>query len=81
MVRNFYPELLAASSLREDAIAAASPTFELSEFLVKVAAVTTFLHSVTYHASCHRLRELHLRDQPVQLLGEVDEADRMDPLR
>jgi len=40
MVRTFYPELLAASSWRADAIALASRTFELSEFLVKVAAVT-----------------------------------------
>ncbi len=40
MVRVFYPELLATSSLRADAIALASRTFELSEFLVKVAAVT-----------------------------------------
>src|SRR5271169_81398 len=75
MVRTFYPDLLAASSLREDALAVASRTFELSEFLVKVAAVTqvgaTFPHSVTYHASCHGLRELHLRDEPLQLLRLV----------
>ncbi len=76
MIRTFYPELLAASSLREDAIALASRTFEFSEFLVKVAAVTqvgaTFPHAVTYHASCHGLRELHLRDQPLQLLRQVN---------
>lgn len=76
MVRGFYPELLATSSLRADAIALASRTFELSEFLVKVAAVTqvgaTFPHSVTYHASCHGLRELHIHDEPLQLLRQVD---------
>ena len=75
MVRNFYPELLADSPLREEALAVSSRTFELSEFLVKVAAVTqvgaSFPHSVTYHASCHGLRELHLRDEPLQLLREV----------
>jgi L-lactate dehydrogenase complex protein LldE len=75
MVRNFYPDLLAASSLREEAIAVASRTFELSEFLVKVAGVTdvgaSFPHRVTYHASCHGLRELHLRDEPLQLLRAV----------
>lgn len=87
MVRRFYADLLATSSLREDALAIASRTFELSEFLVKVAAVTqvgaTFPHSVTYHASCHGLRELHLRDEPLQLLRQVDglkliEMDRSD---
>ena len=76
MVRTFYAELLAGSSLREDAIAVAGRTFELSEFLVKVAGVTqvgaTFPHAVTYHASCHGLRELHLRDEPLQLLRAVD---------
>ena len=76
MVRTFYAELLAASSLRQDAIAVASRTFELSEFLVKVAGVTevgaTFAHTVTYHASCHGLRELHLRDEPLQLLRQVN---------
>jgi len=75
MVRTFYADLLAGNSLREDAIAVASRTFELSEFLVKVAAVTqvgaSFPHSVTYHASCHGLRELHLRDEPLQLLRQV----------
>lgn len=76
MVRTFYADLLAASSLREEGIAAASRTFELSEFLVKVAGITqvgaTFPHTVTYHASCHGLRELHLRDEPLQLLRQVD---------
>jgi L-lactate dehydrogenase complex protein LldE len=76
MVRNSYPDLLRASPYRADAIALASRTFELSEFLVKVAAVTdvgaTFSHTVTYHAACHGLRELKLRDEPLQLLRAVD---------
>ncbi len=85
MVRTFYPDLLAASSLREDALAVASRTFELSEFLVKVAAVTqvgaTFPHTVTYHASCHGLRELHLRDEPLQLLRQVNGLKLIEMIR
>ena len=85
MVRAFYPELLAASSWRADAIALASRTFELSEFLVKVAAVTqvgaTFPHSVTYHASCHALRELHIHDEPLQLLRQVDGLKLIEMVR
>lgn len=85
MVRTFYADLLANSSLREDAIAVASRTFELSEFLVKVAVVThvgaTFPHTVTYHASCHGLRELHLRDEPLQLLREVEGLKLIEMLR
>jgi len=87
VIRLFYPELLANSSLREDAISLGSRTFEFSEFLVKVAAVTqvgaTFPHTVTYHASCHGLRELKLRDEPLRLLREVNglklvEMERFD---
>jgi L-lactate dehydrogenase complex protein LldE len=75
MVRTFYPELLASSPLGKAAIKVGHRTFELSEFLVKVAGVTevgaTFPHTVTYHASCHGLRELQLRDEPLQLLRKV----------
>jgi L-lactate dehydrogenase complex protein LldE len=85
MVRTFYADLLATSSLRDDAIALANRTFELSEFLVKVAAVTqvgaTFPHSVTYHASCHGLRELHIHDEPLQLLRQVDGLKLIDMVR
>jgi L-lactate dehydrogenase complex protein LldE len=85
MVRNFYADLLATSSLRDDALAVASRTFEFSEFLVKVAAITdvgaTFPHTVTYHASCHGLRELHLRDEPLQLLRNVNGLKLIDMVR
>lgn len=82
MVRNFYTDLLAKSVLREEALAVAARTFELSEFLVKVAAITqvgaTFPHTVTYHSSCHGLRELKLRDEPLQLLREVEGLTLID---
>ena len=85
MVRTFYADLLASSSFREDALALASRTFELSEFLVKVAAVTqvgaTFPHTVTYHASCHGLRELKLRDEPLQLLRQVNGLTLIEMVR
>ncbi len=85
MVRVFYADLLAKSPLREDALALASRTFEFSEFLVKVAAVTqvgaSFPHTVTYHASCHGLRELHIHDEPLQLLRQVDGLKLIDMVR
>jgi L-lactate dehydrogenase complex protein LldE len=75
MVRNFYADLLSKSALRDEAVAVVSRTFELSEFLVKVEGVTevgaAFPHTVTYHASCHGLRELNLREEPRQLLRQV----------
>ncbi len=85
MVRAFYPELLTASSCRADAIALVSRIFELSEFLVNVAAVTQvgarFPHTVTYHASCHGLRELGLRDEPLQLLRQVEGLKLIEMVR
>jgi L-lactate dehydrogenase complex protein LldE len=85
MVRSFYPELLASGSLHDDAIALGKRTFELSEFLVNVAGMTdvgaAFPHSVTYHASCHGLRELHLRDEPLQLLRKVSGLKLVEMLR
>lgn len=85
MVRTFYADLLANSPSRDEAVAVASRTFELSEFLVKVAGVTqvgaVFPHAVTYHASCHGLRELRLRDEPLQLLRQVAGLKLVDMAR
>jgi L-lactate dehydrogenase complex protein LldE len=85
MVRNFYPELLKHYPAHAEAVAIGQRTHELSEFLVKVAGVTdvgaSFPHSVTYHASCHGLRELHLRDEPLQLLRAVKGLKLFDMAR
>ena len=84
MVRVFYPELL-GHPLHDEAVAVGLRTFELSEFLVKVLGVTdvgaVFPHTVTYHASCHGLRELKLRDEPLKLLRAVKGLKLIDMLR
>jgi L-lactate dehydrogenase complex protein LldE len=75
MVRSFYPELLADSPLCRDAQELGKRVFEFSEFLVNVAQVrdvgAVFSHRVTYHDSCHALRELHLKQEPRELLRHV----------
>lgn len=75
MVRCFYPELLKNSPLRADAEALGQRVFEFSEFLVKVANITdvgaSFPHRVTFHDSCHALRELHIKEGPRTLLRNV----------
>src|SRR5215831_1377514 len=85
MVRNFYPELLRDRPSHAEAVAIGKRTFELSEFLVKVAGVTKvgarFPHTVTYHASCHGLRELKLREEPLQLLRAVADLKLVEMLR
>jgi L-lactate dehydrogenase complex protein LldE len=76
MVRVFYPELFAdepeqlakANRLRER-------FYEFSEFLVEVLKVedvgACFPRRVTYHDSCHLLRELGIADEPRKLLRAV----------
>jgi L-lactate dehydrogenase complex protein LldE len=76
MVRVFYPELFAdhperlkkAERLRER-------FFEFSEFLVRVLKVedvgASFHGRVTYHDSCHLLRELGIADEPRKLVRAV----------
>lgn len=75
MVRNFYPELLHGHAAFDQAISVGKRVFEFSEFLVKIAGVhdvgAAFPHRVTYHDSCHALRELHIEDEPRELLRHV----------
>lgn len=50
--------------------------FELCAFLVDRLGVTEvgarFPHRVSYHASCHLLRDLGIREQPLRLLRSVE---------
>lgn len=76
MVRHHYPELFPAGTGEQiRARAVAARTFEFSQFLVNELKVTDvgacFPHKVTYHASCHLLRGLGVRDEPKQLLQAV----------
>ncbi len=75
-VKHRYPDLFPPGT-QEHALAAdfAERTFEFSQFLVNVLGVTDvgarFPHKVTFHASCHGLRGLDLRQEPKQLLQAV----------
>ena len=78
MIRDQYPGLLEElgnEGLREQFKALAPRVYELSEFLIdKLGAEDVgayFPHRVTYHASCHGLRGLHLGDRPFRLLKNV----------
>ncbi|MFQ5934194.1 MAG: (Fe-S)-binding protein [Dehalococcoidia bacterium] len=80
MVRVFYPELLKDDPIAlEKARALSSRVYELSEFLVKVLGKedvgASFPGAVTYHPSCHLLRELGVRSEPKQLLAKVRGID------
>src|SRR5579872_4759786 len=70
MIAHHYAELFS-----EQAKPPALPVWEFSRFLTEVAGVedvgARFDGVVTYHDSCHALRELHVKDGPRRLLAQV----------
>ena len=77
MLRHHYPDLLADdAAYAARARAVADKTWELIAFLVDVrgwADIDARWHgTVTYHDACSGLRELGVKDQPRQLLEQVD---------
>ncbi len=78
MIRDQYPGLfeeLGNEDLRKQFSSLLPRVYELSEFLIDSLGVEDcgayFPHRVTYHASCHGLRALHLADRPFRLLAKV----------
>ena len=78
MMRDQYPGLfeeLGNDELRKEFRSLLPRVYELSEFLIDKLGVEDvgayFPHRVTYHASCHGLRALHLGDRPFRLLAKV----------
>jgi L-lactate dehydrogenase complex protein LldE len=78
MIRDQYPGLfeeLGNEELRGQFSALLPRVFELSEFLIDQVGVEDvgayFPHRVTYHASCHGVRAVHLGDRPFRLLAKV----------
>ena len=75
-VRERYPALFPPNTPEHAwARESAARTFEFTEFLTHVLQVTDtgarFPHKVTYHAACHLLRALGLREEPKRLLQAV----------
>jgi L-lactate dehydrogenase complex protein LldE len=82
MIRDQYPGLfeeLGNEPLRREFAALLPRISELSEFLIDKLKVEDcgayFPHRVTYHASCHSLRGIHLGDRPFSLLSNVRGLD------
>ncbi|HEX8560552.1 MAG TPA: (Fe-S)-binding protein [Pyrinomonadaceae bacterium] len=76
MIRKLYPTLFAASEeLRAESLRVGARVLEYSEFLVDVLGVedvgASFQGRVTYHSSCHLLRELGVGAQPRKLIAAV----------
>ena len=76
MVRHHYSQLFEGDTAwSQRARQVAAKTFELSEYLVDVLGVTDlgarFNGVVTYHDSCHLLRNLRIKEQPRRLLESI----------
>src|SRR5258706_6583679 len=76
MIRTHFPEVSATEpAMLAKARELAGRTFELTEFLTKIAkragVSATFDSTVTYHDSCSGLREIGVKAQPRQLLAKV----------
>ena len=85
MIRDHYPKAAIESGdprLIADVTLLLPRIFEFSELLVNRLAVqdvgATYPHRVTYHASCHSLRSLHIGDIPYRLLRNVRELELID---
>lgn len=77
MIRVHYPEALAGdAAYATRAQALAEKTHELVSFLVRirgVGAVPAICKArICYHDSCSSLREMHVNEEPRQLLASVD---------
>ena len=82
-----HQQTMVARRIGDDGLAAQAQalsdrTYELSELLVDVLAVTDvgayFPHRVTYHPTCHSLRMLRVGDKPLQLLRAVEGIDLVE---
>ncbi len=82
MVRVHFPELLhGEAEWHERARRLAARTYELTELLHREgydASGARFAGKVAYHASCHLLRELGVRDPPRALLRQVRDLELVE---
>ena len=80
MVKHHYPSLFKEGTAEHAlAVDISSRIFEFTEYLVNVLKVTdvgaVYPHKVTYHATCHYLREMGLRNEARVLLSSVKELE------
>jgi L-lactate dehydrogenase complex protein LldE len=85
MIRDHYPKMAAElgdAGLIAEVEALLPRVFEFSEFLTKRLGLEDvgayYPHRVTYHASCHGLRNLGLGDGPQRLLRAVRGIDLVE---
>jgi len=75
MMKVFYPDLFRDTPEHKEACVLAGKTWEFSSFLVNKLGVTdlgaSYEGRVTFHDGCHSIREMHVRQEPRELLKRV----------
>ncbi len=80
MMRVFYEDLFRHDpDLLQQAQDLSAKVYEFSEYLVKVLGVkevgAAYPGTATYHPSCHLLREVEVREEPLELLRRVRDLE------
>jgi L-lactate dehydrogenase complex protein LldE len=79
MMKHHYPALFAGDPFAGRAEDVAARVFELTQFLTDVLEVQLSDHGarerVTWHPSCHALREMAIVDEPLRLLGQLPNVE------
>jgi L-lactate dehydrogenase complex protein LldE len=83
MIVRHYPELFENDAKYGPmAESVSARTYEFSQYLVNVLGLTDFdacsKERLAYHASCHLLRRLGVKDEPLQLLSRVRGAELVE---
>jgi len=77
MIRNFYPQLLADDERFNQTVKSfGARTYEFTEFIDRVIGVNKFHGklnaSISFHDSCHGLRELGVKDGPRKIFKQIE---------
>ena len=79
MVKKYYLQLLKEAESQQRAKTIAARVYELSQFLVDVLGIedtgASYNGRLTYHDSCHLLRELEVASGPRKLIAAVEGAE------
>jgi L-lactate dehydrogenase complex protein LldE len=80
MVRHYYADLFAGDPpMLAAAQDLAGRLYEFSEYLVRMVGVddlgAEYAGRLTFHSSCHMMRGLGVREEPLRLLGKVRGAE------
>jgi L-lactate dehydrogenase complex protein LldE len=80
MVKHHYPSLFKEGTAEHAlALDISSRIFEFTEYLVNILKVkdvgAAYPHTVTYHATCHYLREMGLKTEAKTLLNSVRDLE------